>query len=494
MSRIGWNEPRFDQEDIREVTKVLEDAYVNEGPETKQLEEELKKYLNVKNIILTTSATSALFLAIKADAIIRNLKDFEVIVPDMTMIATAMAVSWAGGKPILVDVDKEKMTLDIEKIKNKITPKTSAIIPVHILGRAPNMERLKELAQKHNLSIIEDAAGALGSKYKNNFLGTIGKVGCFSLQSNKIITCGQGGIIATNDDEYNEVIRRLRDFGRADKEFIHKIEGYNLKFNDLSASLALSQFRKIDKIKENLIQQKLKYETNLSDIEEIKIIKTDLFSGEIPLWVDVIVEDRDELISYLNSEQIFPRKCWPSLHRNPPYQFQGTDNDFPNSSFISDNCLWLPNGPAISLEQIDHICNKIKEFYNMKKFAELELQKINEDKRGAIYLVKDLLSYGKEFTFLQMRKGCARGGCLHKNQEFFVVIKGKIKFICGDQERIVEAGSSGEIPPNTSHAFVALEDSIVSEWGITTEEKQQDQKDPNLRRIVDQINEELKLK
>ncbi len=365
MKRINWFEPVFDEEDISEVKKVLESAYVNEGPKTRELEEEIKKLLNKKYIIITTSATSALFLAVKADAILKEVKEFEVIIPDLTMIATATSVGWAGGKPILVDSNKSNFTIDVNKIEGKISEKTTSIIPVHTLGRSSDMDRVMEIAKKHNLSVIEDAAGALGSKNeKGQYLGTIGQLGCFSLQSNKIITCGQGGIIVTDNKDYYELIRRLRDFGRLNnKEFIHNIEGYNLKFNDLSAALALSQFRKLENKKRLLIKQKDLYEKLLSDIKEVKF--PECKEGEIPLWVDVLAEKRGELISHLNKNNIFPRACWPAVHLNPPYAYNGSDLDFPIATKISNDAIWLPNGPNISDEDIKIVCDKILEFYNI---------------------------------------------------------------------------------------------------------------------------------
>lgn len=359
--RINWNEPKFDNADLNEVKKVLDANYVNEGPKTKELEEIIKKYLNVKHVILTTNATAALFLAVKADALIKNVKDFEVIIPDMTMIATATAVDWAGGKAIPVDIEKDRLTLDIKEIEKKITSKTIAIMPVHILGRSADMNAIQEIANKHNLTIIEDAAGALGSKYNGKYLGTFGKVGCFSMQSNKIITSGQGGIIVTNDDKYNEIIRRLRDFGRAsNKEFMHNMIGYNLKFSDLAAALAIAQFGKIESRKELLLSQYKLYKKELK-IDQIRFF--DYKVDEIPLWVDVMVEERQKLVDFLKSHEIFSRECWPAVHKNPPYIHNGNDSKFPNASFASENVLWLPNGPAIDAEKIKYISNKIKEYY-----------------------------------------------------------------------------------------------------------------------------------
>jgi len=362
--RINWNEPRFDQEDIDSVTEVLRNNYVNEGPKTKILEEELRKYLGVKYVTMTANCTASLFIAIKADALIKNVNDFDVIVPDMTMIASATAVGWAGGNVILVDVDKETGLINLNDLKSKITKKTTAIVVVDILGRSPNYDEIKKIASENNISIIEDAAGALGSKDGDKFLGTFGKVGCYSLQSNKIITCGQGGFVSTDDDKYHEAMRRIRDFGRfSNKEFIHEKEGYNLKFSDLAAALTLSQLKKIDSRKKLLLDQRKIYEKELSDIKQIHFVKMNDQKGEIPLWVDVHIENRQALVDYLKTNNIFARDCWPAVHRNPPYKHLGNDSNFPNASYLADNCLWLPNGPHLSEKDILFISEKIKAFY-----------------------------------------------------------------------------------------------------------------------------------
>lgn len=363
MKIIRWNEPLFGEEELSEIKGVLKNNYVNEGPKTKELEEILKNYLGVKYVILTVNATAALFLTLKAESIKRGLNDFEVIVPDFTMFATATAIDWAGGAPAIVDVNKKDLTIDVSKIREKITDKTLAIVPVHILGRSANMEEILKIAKENNLAVIEDAAGALGSKLNGKLLGTFGDVGCFSLQSNKIITSGQGGIIALDDDRTYEIIRRLRDFGRfSNKEFLHEKIGYNLKFSDLAAALALAQFKKIDKKKEILIQQFERYKNNLSEVSQIKFFEPG--NEEIPLWIDVEVLKREELKRFLEENGISCRDAWPALHRNPPYQYQGNDENFCNASWASDNLLWLPNGPTLTNEEINFICSKIKEFYS----------------------------------------------------------------------------------------------------------------------------------
>lgn len=363
MNRINWNEPRFGDEERKIIEEVLRNNYVNEGPKTKELEEEIKKFLGVNYAIITTNATAALALAVEADAAIKKKKKFEYLVPDLTMLATASAVSWAGGTPILVDVIKRDGTINVEKLEDRITEDTIGIIPVHTVGRAANMESIMKIAKKCDLTVIEDAAGALTSKnIDGKYLGTIGSAGVYSLQSNKIITSGQGGIIVTNNQEYYEKMRRLRDFGRlSNKEFIHAEEGYNLKFNDLSAALALGQLKGIESKKNRLLMQREEYFRYLSDLEEISFFP--LREGEVPLWVDIFAKERDNLASYLRENNIFPRECWPALHMNPPYAYQGEDKDFPVASKIAKEVLWLPNGPALEFHEINYISDKIREFY-----------------------------------------------------------------------------------------------------------------------------------
>ncbi|MFA5953757.1 MAG: DegT/DnrJ/EryC1/StrS family aminotransferase [Candidatus Pacearchaeota archaeon] len=373
MKRINWYEPNFDKDDEKAIIDVLRRGYINEGPKTKELEEKIKELLNVPYVLLTTNGTSALFLGIKAEAMKRKKGYFEVIVPDMTMIATANAVEAAGGTPILsdVEIDDFRMTMNLENLEKKVTKYTIGIVPVHTLGRSAISKELLNFCKEKNLFIVEDAANALGSKHDlKKDLGTFGDIGCYSLQANKIITCGQGGIIVTSNEESYGIMRRLRDFGRNNnKEFLHSEIGYNFKFNDLQAALTLSQLNKLEKRKEMLTSQLIQYIQGLDSLikkGKIKFPEVRIEKGEVPLWIDVFAESRNNLIQFLNSNEIYPRICWPALHQNPPYQNQGNDEKFPNSAFFANNFLWLPNGPAIKEEDINLIINKIKEFYKTK--------------------------------------------------------------------------------------------------------------------------------
>jgi len=361
--KISWYSPKFGVREKELVNKVLDDAYVNEGPMCKEVEKKISEFLKIKHVILTTSGTAALFLALKADQVIRNLKDYEVIVPDFTCVASANSIRWAGAKEVLVDVNCDDYCISIEDVKRKITSKTKVILITQIIGRCCNMEELNKIAKEHGLIIIEDVAGALGSKYKKDYIGTIGKAGCFSLQANKIISCGQGGIVVTNDDEYANKIRRIRDQGRLNKsDLVYPIEGYNLKLNDILAAVVLGQLEDIENRIKNLISQRKQYEKELKDVKEIFLPKTDYENGCVPLWIDPLAENSEKLGKFLVENGITIRKPgWPPVHRNGTYMCE--DERFPNSTYISDNSLWVPNGPTITPEEISYICDKIKEFY-----------------------------------------------------------------------------------------------------------------------------------
>ena len=195
LKKVNFCDPVIGNQELKNIQKVLKMNWPNEGHFTELFEKKIEKLLKVKYAICVTSGTVGIFLALKAIGVTE--KD-EVIVPDITFGATAMGVKLSGAKITLVDVNKNDLNFNLKELQKKINKKTKVIIPVHISGRAAEMDSLKKIAKKNKLFILEDAAEALYSKYKNKFLGTIGDLGCFSLTASKAITTGQGGIIVTN--------------------------------------------------------------------------------------------------------------------------------------------------------------------------------------------------------------------------------------------------------------------------------------------------------
>lgn len=361
--KIPWWLPCVGSRSERKFIKqALDNNYVNEGELTVQFEKKIASLVGAKHAVSATSCTAALFLALKGLGV--GAGD-EVIVPDMTFIATANAVHLTGAKPALVDINPNNLNISIEALIKAITPKTKAIVPVHVTGRAADMESILKVARDHKLFVVEDAAEAFMSKHNGKYLGTFGQAGCFSFSPNKTITTGQGGMIVTNDSELLVQLRELKDHGRPVRgtggDDRHNVIGYNFKFTDLQAALGLGQLNflkvRIERMRRNY-QLYVKY---LAGQKGIEIFKTDIENGELPQWTDIQTEKRDELTAYLKEKNMDSRKYWLPLHQQLVYK--QLDDNFPNSVRLSPCSLWLPS--AFTLKDVDiiRVCRCIKNFF-----------------------------------------------------------------------------------------------------------------------------------
>lgn len=353
--------PKIEKEDYGFIKQALDSNYVNEGPLAAQFEKEIAKLIGAKHAIAVNSGTMAIFLSLKALGI--GPGD-EVIVPDLTFIATANAAHLCNAKPVLVDVNPANLTISIDAIKKAITPKTKAIIPVHVTGRGADMKAIMKIAKQHKLFVVEDAAEAFTSKQNDKCLGTFGDTGCFSFSPNKTISTGQGGIIVTNNKELYLKLLPLKDQGRPTRGTggadLHNTIGYNFKFTDLQAGLGLGQLKHLN---ERATRMKRNYELyleNLKDVPEVCIFP--LQKGEVPQWTDAVIEKRDELEQFLKEQNIDCRRYWFPLHRQLAYKLP--DNDFPNSVKLSPKSLWFPSAFTLTDEDILIVCQKIKEFFS----------------------------------------------------------------------------------------------------------------------------------
>lgn len=359
---IPWSKPLIPKASEIMVRKVLRSGFVNDGPLTEKLERELAAFLGVRYAVMVTNGTSALFLALKAVGV--RLDD-EVILPDLTFIATANAVTLCGAKPVFVDIDEKTLTIDPQKIEKAITPRTKAIILVHVSGRAAKMREILALAKKNRIFVVEDAAEALGSKYRGRYLGTLGSAGCFSFTANKLVTSGQGGAVATNSPKIAKAIRMLKDQGRpvrgtggADRHFS---VGFNFKFTDIQAAVLLPQLRQIRR--RTLKMQRIYhwYRKELTPLPWIKLLPFQISKGEIPLWIDALVEKRTPFISYLKKHGIETRLFWYPIHQQKPYVVR--KDTFPHSTKASKKALWLPSSLHLTRKDIVFICQKIKDYH-----------------------------------------------------------------------------------------------------------------------------------
>lgn len=363
--KISWWTPQIGEEERKLISKALDNNFPNEGELTIEFEKKLASLLGCKHAIAVTSGTAAMFLSLKALGI--GYGD-EVIVPDITFIATANAVEMTGAKPVLVDVDAETMNIGTDSFRKAITKKTKAVIPVHVSGRAANMGQIMEIAEDNQIEIVEDAAEAFLSKHDGKNLGTFGRFGCFSFSPAKTITTGQGGAIATNDGNLAVRLRELKDQGRPVRgtggDDIHHSIGYNFKFTDLQAAIGIGQLNYVKQRTERSKRNYKLYEGNLGNLEGFSLFKLDIENGESPQWTDAIVEKRNELDKYLKSNGIECRRFWFPIHTQAPYKMP--DDKFPNSTRLSPRAIWLPSSFTLSDSDVLNICSRIKDFLRKK--------------------------------------------------------------------------------------------------------------------------------
>ncbi|MEL6309695.1 MAG: aminotransferase class I/II-fold pyridoxal phosphate-dependent enzyme, partial [Chloroflexota bacterium] len=297
--RLPVMEPALGGNELKYVMDCVTSGWISsKGDYVTRFEEAFCEYLGVEYALSTSSGTTALHLGLVAMGL--EVGD-EVIVPDLTFGASANVVVHCGATPVFVDVDRETWTLDPEQVAAKITPKTRAIMPVHLYGHPADMQPLQELADAHDLFIIEDAAEALGAKYKDQFVGSIGSVSAFSFFANKIITTGEGGMVTTNEPEIYEKMVVMRAHGmEANKRYWHHYAGYNYRMTNLQAAIGLAQMEQIDKFlayRKNVIER---YNTILKDVPGITLPPQTDWATNIFWLYSIIIEDsapisRDDL-------------------------------------------------------------------------------------------------------------------------------------------------------------------------------------------------------
>jgi perosamine synthetase len=364
--RIPWWQPHIEKEDYVFVKSALDANYVNEGPLVARFEERIRKIAGAKYAIATNNCTIAIFLALKAAGVRRG---DEVLVPDITFIATANAVDLLGATPVLVDVDPMTLTISPLAIERSITKRTRAIVPVHVTGRGADMKRILSIAKKHGLYVIEDAAEAHGATYKGRPVGSIGHIGCFSFYSNKIITTGEGGAVTTDDKALIDRIKNIKNLAFGDTEkFMHKEVGFKYQMTNLQAAVGAGQMRHVKEILKRKRSIGAFYMKHLQGIDGIQLpvekpyaknvywmfnlILTGRLSGKRSAFMQELakrgVETREDFVPY-NEQKIFIEKKFTKL------------SDCPVASRISKDGFYIPSGTLISQKELAYVVKQIKE-------------------------------------------------------------------------------------------------------------------------------------
>lgn len=362
--KVPFVDPKIHYQQLKkEILKAIDDV-LSRGDlilrkDVEEFEKNIAAFVGTKYAIGLNSGTDALFLSLRAAGISPG---DEVITVAHTFVASVAAIVHCGAKPILVDV-REDFLMDVEKVESLITPKTKAIIPVHFNGRVCDMEKLMEIAKKHNLIIIEDAAQALGAKFDGKVAGSMGLTGCFSLYPFKILGAfGDGGIVTTNDENIAQKIRLLRDHCQKTKTEL-VCYGFNSRLDNLQAAILNVKFRYLPEWIKRRQEIANLYNQGLSDIPEVKLPpKPDKKHFDIYQNYVLRVQKRDELFEYLKEKEIETLIKDPiALHHHPALGL--SQFNLPYTEKLAREVISLPIYPELSNQQIQYIIGCIKEFY-----------------------------------------------------------------------------------------------------------------------------------
>ena len=333
---------------------VLTSASRDGGRNVREFERSARAFLKTRYAVSVNSGTAALQAALYALDI---KKGDEVIVPSFTFVASANAIASTGAKPVFADIIKENFTIDPESIAKKITRKTKAIMPVHLYGHISPLGRIKEIAKKHNLSVVEDAAQSLGSTFEGRHTGTFFEMGCYSLYPGKVMTAGEGGIIATGSKKLYEKLQMIRNHGMV-RGYDSKIFGLNLRLPEISAAIAKIQIKKLP----GFIRSRRRNAKMLSDLLSDSNVHLPLEGkGEKFNWslYTITTRNRDHILKKLNSRGMGAAVYYPvPVHRIPIYK---TGDGLPNTDWASKHVLSLPVHPNVTAKDIERIAKNVRD-------------------------------------------------------------------------------------------------------------------------------------
>jgi len=376
MRKVCQFKPYIDPDDIMSLADSFDENWITEGPKSKEFTEKICEIAGTKYGVLAPNGTLALYLALKALGIGNGDR---VIVPNFTFIASANAVEMVGAKPLFVDIDINNLQIDIEKCESLLSQKPKAIMPVPLYGLTPDLHKIKDFAKKNNLLMIEDSAQALGVEWKGKPCGSFGDAACFSFFADKTITTGEGGFVATNNEEIYNKLLFLRNQGRKNRgSFIHPEIGYNFRMTDMQTSLGLSQLEKFGEIKSKKIKIFEKYCALLDKTKGVKILKPEKdITSFIPFRVILLTEEKKakELMDYMGAFGIESRSAFFPLHQQPCFkeffmtQFFNfnkfeVEANLKNSIDAYDRAICLPSYASLEEKDVKYVCQTIKSFYN----------------------------------------------------------------------------------------------------------------------------------
>tara|TARA_B100001778_G_scaffold334576_1_gene346578 strand:- start:3087 stop:4184 length:1098 start_codon:yes stop_codon:yes gene_type:complete len=357
---INQMEPWFGSEEKEAIYQYMDEGgWITEFKKTFEFQDLIKEFTGAKHCFVVNNGTISLTIMAMAAGV--KAED-EVLVPNYTMVATPNSLKMFGAEPKFIDVDPKTLCISLEEIRKNITSKTKAVFLMNANGRYPSdIDEIMSYCKDNNLILFEDSAQALGSFYKDGLhQGRKGIAGSFSFSAPKIISTGQGGAIITDDDELAYNVSRLKDFGRSGGgNDVHEMIGFNFKFTDIQAVIGIIQMGKLEWRMKRMKDIYSRYKKNLENINEIDFFDQDL-QNTTPWFIDSKVENREELMASLKKNKIGSRVMYPPINKQKAYNIKG---EHKVSNIIGEKGLWLPSSSKLTNEQIDYVCDKIKDFY-----------------------------------------------------------------------------------------------------------------------------------
>lgn len=372
---IPVNEPSIGDRELEYVSECVRTGWISSaGRFIEEFETQWAAYCGMKYGIAVSNGTTALQVAVQC---LDLDPDDEVIMPTFTIISCALAVVYNGGVPVLVDSEPRTWCMDVSQVEAKITSRTRAIMPVHIYGHPVDMDPLLALAEKHHLTIIEDAAEVHGAKYLSGRTGTnptwrccggMGHLSTFSFYANKLITTGEGGMVLTNDPVYAERLRSLRNLCfQPQRRFYHTELGYNFRLTNMQAALGLAQLERIDQIIAKKRWMGQAYAERLKDIHVLQLPVEEPWARHV-YWMYGLVLDEStgmdamQFARRLKAEGVETRPFFLGMHEQPVFHQRGwfTDERYPVAERIARQGLYLPSGLALTETQLDQVCEVIR--------------------------------------------------------------------------------------------------------------------------------------
>jgi perosamine synthetase len=365
MQIIKVNEPLLGQRELEYVSKCIKTGWISSaGTFIDRFEEKWAEYCGMNHGIAVCNGTVALELAVE---ILNFPRNSEIILPSFTIISCAQAITKAGCIPVVVDCNPDTWCMDVEHVKLAISEKTKAIMPVHIYGHPVDMDAILNLAEKHNLIVIEDAAEAHGAEYKMQKCGSLGDMSCFSFFANKIITSGEGGMILTNNDDLADRLRSFRNlcFNQR-RRFLHEEIGHNYRLTNIQAALGVAQLERIESFVDRKREVANKYNEGLSELP-LQLPVEESWAKNV-YWMYGIVPDESaeldasHLAQKLMDQGVETRPFFLGIHKQPVFQKMGffKDLSLPITEKLSKQGLYLPSGQAITDEQIEVVIEAVK--------------------------------------------------------------------------------------------------------------------------------------